>query len=742
MKLQTLPVFLLLLAQAEAASVVPPASARIDAFIESSLKKAGKNPQPPAPSSTFVRRVYLDLAGRTPTLEETRAFLADDSEASRVRLIDHLLDSEAYVQHHFHFWADLLRAKTQAAGQGNSQPAGYAYEEWIKESLRTNKPYDDLVRELLTAKGKPWTNGAIGYYLRDYGMPLDNLAITSQVFLGTQIVCAQCHNHPFDTWTQMDYYHMAAFTFGVTTTNSAANAEAAQRVFNRAHPDRAERKDFARASSEILKPVRYTTVEQRERDLRLPHDYQYPDAKPKSVVAPEVPFGAMPPVVGQDPVETFASWMTSPENPRFTKVIANRLWKKVMGVGIIEPVDDLRDQSLPSHPELLTFLEGHMKAVDYDVKAFLRSLYLTKTYQREASPVETSPGQPFDFAGPALRRLSAEQIWDSLMGMIVDDIDTPSPHAALHRKEAITRVEWIGNSVYDLSPEEYSMAVQTIAAKQDELAARLDATQARLAAAREKGDDDAIKKAQREASQVRGELAEAVAREVYAPGIRAKADALASGNLPDAEGNFRKQLAALTADGGLPAPSEKARGMSNGYDGGSYVRQLVSAVLAPEREALSESERARAEREAKDWGVTPAQQQAFQKFLKKRESFVRASDLSSPAPNGHFLREFGQSDRELVDNSNDQASISQALALLNGPLLEDLSGTFSRLSRDLKGTRPDERLDTIYLTMLSRKPSDAEREILQPTLQNQSQREGTRLVIWSLLNTRQFLFNL
>ncbi len=741
MKPRLLPICFAL-ASISAASAASSPSAQVDAFIEASLKKAGKEPMPLASGETFVRRVYLDIAGRTPTLEETQSFLTDDSESSRTRLIDHLLASEAYVHHFYHFWADLLRAKTQVAGQGNSQPSGYAYEEWIKESLRANKPYDDLVRELLTAKGKPWANGAIGYYLRDFGMPLDNLAITSQVFLGTQIVCAQCHNHPFDTWTQMDYYHMAAFTFGVTTSNGSHNGNAAQKLFNKAHPDPAERKDFARAASEILKPVRFTTVEQTHRNLRLPHDYQYSDAKPKDLVEPEVPFGTMPPLAGDDPVESFAAWITSPDNPRFTKVIANRLWKKVMGVGIIEPVDDMRDQTLPSHPELLKFLESHLKSVDYDVKAFLRTLYLTKSYQREASPVEVAPGQPFDFAGPALRRLSAEQIWDSLMSMVVDDVDAPSPHAALRRKEAITRVEWIGNGVYDLTPEEFALAAQGVAAKQDELAAKLDGTQAKLAAARESGDADAIKAAQKEASLVRGELAETIARQVYGPGLRAKADALASGNLPGGPGNFRQQLASLTADGGLPEPALDETSMSSGFDGGSYVKALIKAVLAPEKEALAESERARAQREAKEWGVTEVQQRAFQQFLKNRPGFVRASDLTSPAPNGHFVREFGQSDRELVDNANDQASITQALALLNGDLLDDLTGTFSAISRDLKGARPEQRLETIYLTMLSRKPTAEERELLLPTLQSNTQRDGTKLVVWSLLNTRQFLFNL
>ena len=721
------------------------ASARIDGFIESALKTAGKEPMPAASSEVFVRRIYLDIAGRTPTLLETEGFLADDSPSSRTRLIDSLLASDGYVHHFYHFWADLLRAKTQISGQGNSHASGYAYEEWIKESLRTNKPYDQLVRELLTASGKPWTNGAIGYYLRDFGMPLDNLAITSQVFLGTQIVCAQCHNHPFDSWTQMDYYHMAAFTYGIATPNSAKNGIAAQQLFNREQRDPADRKDFGRAMSEILKPVRFTTVEQTNRSLRLPHDYQYPDAKPKDIVTPEVPFGDLPQTEGSDPADpvgAFADWITSRDNPRFTKVIVNRLWKKVMGVGLIEPVDDLRDQTVPSHPELLTFLESHFKEGNYDVKAFLRTLYLTRTYQRDASPTEPAPGLAFDFAGPALRRLSAEQIWDSLMSMIVEEVDAPSPHSALRRKEALTRVEWIGNGVYDLSPEELAEATQAIAAKQDELANRLDQTQAKLAAAREKGDLAEIKTAQKAAALARGELAETIAHEIYGPGLRAKAAALASGKLTEASPSFRKELVALTSDGDLPDPAADSQSVSSGFDGGSYIKDLVDAVLAPEREALAEADRARIEREHLAWGVTPAQEKSFQKFQRDRNDFVRADELPSPAPNGHFVRAFGQSDRELVDNANDQASISQALALLNGNVLHDVTGGMSRLSRSLRGVRPEERLDRIYLTMLSRKPSPEESALLLPILQERQILEGTRLVVWSILNTRQFLFNL
>ena len=207
------------------------AAQRVDHFIEAGYAANDVQPHPEITDEVFVRRIYLDLAGRIPTRAEHQAFLDKPAKNKRNQLISHLLGSEAYVQHFSNWWSDLLRAKTRIAGNGNSMPAGYAYADWIKDSVRSNKPYDEMARELISANGPSWENGAVGYYLRDYGMPLDNLALTSQVFLGTQIVCAQCHDHPFDKWTQMEYYQMAAFTYGVVTTNNSENANAAAELY-------------------------------------------------------------------------------------------------------------------------------------------------------------------------------------------------------------------------------------------------------------------------------------------------------------------------------------------------------------------------------------------------------------------------------------------------------------------------------------------------------------------------------
>ncbi|MBL9183445.1 MAG: DUF1549 domain-containing protein, partial [Verrucomicrobiaceae bacterium] len=282
---------------AAAAPDLKATSAKIDELILAKLAKEKLQPNAPVSDEVFVRRIYLDIAGRIPTIKETTDFLADKAEDKRAKLIDELLASDGYAQNFFNYWADILRLRTQLA-VGNSQPAGAAYNNWLRKALADNVPYDKLVREMVTASGKTYENGAVGFYLRDYNMPLDNMAVTTQIFLGTSMVCAQCHNHPFDKWTQMDYYQMAAHTYGMTGTNGLSNPLLAS-VFGGGYGDKAsktkgkktkattdiaamipqgiERKDMSKAMTEILRPLRYNTVLDRtdSKSLALPHDYQY-----------------------------------------------------------------------------------------------------------------------------------------------------------------------------------------------------------------------------------------------------------------------------------------------------------------------------------------------------------------------------------------------------------------------------------------------------------------------------------
>ncbi|MCB1232258.1 MAG: DUF1549 domain-containing protein [Verrucomicrobiae bacterium] len=727
-------------------AAAPSDSARIDQLVEKGYAANNVTPNAPANDEIFVRRIYLDIIGRVPTKAEALAFLEDQAPDKRAKLIDTLLDSEGYVANYFNYWADLLRAKTEISGNGQSRPAGLSYAAWIKQSLRENKTYDDFVREMLSASGTSWDNPAIGYYLRDYGMPLDNLAITTQVFLGTQIVCAQCHNHPFDAWTQMDYYHLAAFTNGQVTTNQSENGKAAFELAAKKFREKQgkamkkdDRKDIQRAFSEILKPVRFNNVIETDRALRLPHDYKYDDAKPKAVVDPEVPFAPGAAVSeGESTIQAFANWVTSPENPRFTKVIANRLWKKAFGVGLIEPVDDLREDTEASNPELMAYLEQKMVDYDYDMKRFLRMVFNTETYQREASAEEPVMGMPYYFAGPILRRMSAEQIWDSLVAMTVENPDEPDAEFQLYTKRQITEVELIANAVYDQKPGQFLRNGYEIAQVQRELAAELQRTQEGLAAARESKDPVAIKAASKEAQRIRRQLSLEVENRVFREGLEEKLTLVAANGADDDA--FLADLLKTVSVENESSPVDGMGSIIGQQDG--VVRQLVSAMVAEDQKALraEQNEREVAERAA--WGVNDKEaKRAYKIYDTIRERMKRAADIQSPAPGGHFLREFGQSDREVVENANDQASITQALALLNGPIIGGITSRYSVLGRDLKDERSfDERLDTIFLSMLSRYPDAEERKILKQAWNESDGTGSVQGLVWTVLNLREFLF--
>ena len=190
--------------------------AAIDRILERTYQK--KKVQVPSnlDDGKLARRIYLTVAGRIPSYDETDAYLNNNSKDQKAMLIDSLLLSPAYDSQMFNWWADLLRLQSRMRG-GAQIGAGELYNHWVKEQVAQNKPFDQVAYSLVTAEGYQWEDGASGYYLRDAGMELDNMSNTTQLFLGTQMVCAQCHNHPFDKWTQQEYYKMAAFTYGVSS---------------------------------------------------------------------------------------------------------------------------------------------------------------------------------------------------------------------------------------------------------------------------------------------------------------------------------------------------------------------------------------------------------------------------------------------------------------------------------------------------------------------------------------------
>jgi len=433
-------------------------SQQIDQLVAEQLKQLGQERRPGIDDYTFCRRVYLDAIGRIPTIDELDGFIADQQPDKRSQLIIDLLNSKGYQSHWYNYWADLLRVKY--VGDKLHHPGNYS--EWIKESLRSNKPYDQMAHELINASGplyKPG-NGATGFYARE-PMPLDHLANSVKTFLGLSIECAQCHDHPFDDWTQKDFYKLAAFS---SKTHLRVDPT----------PD-LEKKKYAQ-DRKILKNKSFDEwIVYRESVrvkhaaifgngtgfMRLPHDYQYDDGKPFEAMEADVLFGKMPELNHKltkakldtlnhnnsgPPInsrQSLADWMVSPENPLFTKSVVNRMWQQVMGTELVGPLGGLSEDEMGAHSELTQELIAIMKASNYDLKNFLAVLFNSKTYQSKSLALSAdAPDYLLD--GPIVRRLSAEAIVDSFLSL---KTETPDQYVA-------TEFRWDGfTNFYETSQE-------------------------------------------------------------------------------------------------------------------------------------------------------------------------------------------------------------------------------------------------------------------------------------------------
>ncbi len=396
------------------------ASSRIDAIIQLDLKEHDLRANPPVSDVQFVRRVYLDLIGRIPTDKELVSFYEDKRKDRRARLIDDLLESPGHESHMFNWLGDMLRVKDEYYRIGKT----WTFHTWLKSQLRENRPWDELVHDMLSAEGRLGENGATAYLLRDASMPLDSLSNTLTTFLGANVACAQCHDHPFAEWTQRDFYEMASF-FGSTAFDRVDTRKPAITL-------RDER--FSKANLvTLLQPNMERVVYEQGRATEYPEDYAYNDAQPGEKVVPKFitwEGARRANVTTTDPRhlrKLFARWLTSPKNPRFAEAIANRMWKKFFGVAVKEPVTDLDALEEATNPELLKFLAQLMRDVDFDLRKFQRVILNTKAYQQKVS-VTPPEGEDFRFPGPLLRRMTAEQAWDSIVlllrGPEIDRIKT------------------------------------------------------------------------------------------------------------------------------------------------------------------------------------------------------------------------------------------------------------------------------------------------------------------------------
>ena len=413
-------------------------SGYIDKLIEKQLisKKISKTKD--LDQYTYARRVYLLLIGRIPSHSELSEFIDDRDQNKKDKLIQKLLNSEGYVNHQINWWSDMLRVKDRPAGTNIN--VGAVYRKWLRESLREKKPYDQIVRELIASTGKLYENGPeVSYYVRDRGMQEDNLSHTLRIFLGTRLQCAMCHDHPFDRWTQKEFYEMTAFTSGI---GSVRIDEANKKIGKLSRIIREEGDENSGTFNNWRNQVRDSTFFGLENEgtgkIKLPKDYAEDDGDPGDIVFAKAIFTPKPVFDPKSPKPksrvVLADWITSKDNPRFTTMIANRVWKHVFGVGLIEPIDTMMDDTVASNPELMKFLERIMVSVGYDLREYKRILMNTKLFQRSSLKQDYKTLEEYSFAGPLLRRMTGEQLWDSLVTLVYNEIDD-STRLYLHNQQ-------------------------------------------------------------------------------------------------------------------------------------------------------------------------------------------------------------------------------------------------------------------------------------------------------------------
>jgi hypothetical protein len=350
-----------------------PARNIVDIKAAKKWREMGLVPSPLCSDSEFLRRAMLDTIGTTPALDEVEDFLADRDPDKRTKLVDRLLDRPEYVDYWTLKWGDILRVNSDKLGAQGM----LAFNLWLRETFRANMPVDRMVSELVTAQGSIFSNGPANFY-RVASSPDDLAETTAQVFMGVRLQCAKCHHHPFEAYGQDDYYGLAAFFARVRTKRSDEFG-----LFG------GEQVIFVANSGEVYQP------------------------RTGKKMAPR-PLGDAP---VDDPVDrrrALASWLTT-QNPRWlTRNIVNRYWGYVMGKGLVNPIDDLRQTNPASNPELLDTLADTFKASGYDLKALLRLILTSRVYQLSALATAENRLDTTFFTHYTIKRLTAEQLLDAI----------------------------------------------------------------------------------------------------------------------------------------------------------------------------------------------------------------------------------------------------------------------------------------------------------------------------------------
>jgi hypothetical protein len=361
---------------------------KIDLFLASRWKAEKVEPAPLADDAEYLRRLYLDLVGRIPSRAEVQAFLDDRTPDKRVLLVRRLLDKGAHVDHFVHVWRDLL---VPESNNGDVQGQINSFNDWLHKQFSENVRYDRMVGELLTVSfggervrqrkmTRKEPSDADGpspraFYLAKGAKPEELAASTARLFLGVRIECAQCHNHPFASWTREQFWSYAAFFAGLQ--RESENAGLIREVFDR-------------------------------RDIKIPGSLVSAEARFLDATQPRWKYN-----IGAR--TTLAAWLTAAENPYFARATVNRLWAHFFGLGLVEPVDDFRPDNPPSHPELLDELARQFVAHRFDLHYLIRIITVSRGYQLTSAAPALASTSPRLFAQMAVKGLTPEQLFDSLV---------------------------------------------------------------------------------------------------------------------------------------------------------------------------------------------------------------------------------------------------------------------------------------------------------------------------------------
>lgn len=658
--------------------------------------------------AAFLRRIYVDLIGRIPTETEVREFAAAPAKTRRNDLIDELLKDERFADRWTLFYADMLRLRSNAVG-------GSALMAWVHNALKSGMPYDEMCRKLIASNGKAGRIPEAGFVLADDADPLAMASITSQVFMGVRIGCAQCHDHPFDVWSRRDFYDLAAF-YGKTRryesqlTRVVFATEADQQTvlwppegvgpaderkpipakfpFSldsfTSTPDYIKRLEKVRADKLAALKAKEDKESGPSIDDLLAESSEKVDKTTSGKLAAELALAEAKKDIRKIDVtkglfvpselrEDLAKKVTDPRNKLFSQALVNRVWKTLVGRGFVEPVDDFRNDNPAAHPKALDYLAKEFVASDFDLRSLVKLIVSSDAYQRAHAPLDmdqpTRAKMEEHLLATPVRRMIAESLYDSIVtaGHLFEPKHSPGKNE---------------KTVYDTVrvPKEGSATI--------------------------KGGES-----------------------------------LTGGKKP-----------AMTAMAGKPAGNP-------GYELEGAIELDFNALLKDqgddEEVALDEMKAmSKEEIEAARMVQQRMMREGSKEYVEKKVArtvddnpvFNTSLRMQSPAPDGHFLRIFGQPNRtELGDLRDDSASMRQALMMLNGRITHEAArvGDLEPMNELLTGKKQnlDEAVKFAYVEILTRQPTAEElaegKELVQSS---SSPLEGMADLRWVLLNCNEFRF--